>query len=337
MYIAYWSSAIRTDWDMNVSVIIRTFNRAHSIPDAINSVLRQTYDNFEIIVVDDGSTDATCAVVRSFRDSRLRIVSHDSNRGVGAACNTGIAAATAELVAFLDSDDAWYPDKLERQVGFLRQYQETDAVFSDVCIHEHDNDVRSLIDHMKAFQKCLQGKPRGTGILISQREMYLCLLQEVPIKPTALMVRRNVFQKAGPFDETARSGEDWEFLLRLARFASFGYIDLPLAEMNRTTDSTFNRFRVQDKTFLIQTFKREREQLGQDTEAFNIVQHGLSSHFKNLGFCYMEAGKPSKAAATYLEGFKVTRDGKLILQAGAAFVPLSLRRALLRRFRAALS
>jgi glycosyltransferase involved in cell wall biosynthesis len=320
---------------MTVSVIIRTFNRAYCIADAIHSALQQTYKNLQIIVVDDGSTDSTCEVLRSYRDSRLRVVRHESNRGVGAACNTGIAAATGEFVAWLDSDDVWYPDKLQRQLEFLRHYREIDAVFSDTCIHEPDKDIPSLIDHIKAFQKCLQGKTRGTEVVISQREMYLCLLQEVPIKPTALMLRRSVVQKVGLFDESARSGEDWEFLLRLARFASFGYIDQPLARMNRTPDSTFDRFRLDDKIFLVRVFKRERERLRQDAEAFNAVQRGLFAHFKRLGFCYLEAGKPSRAAATYLEGFKVTRDSRMILQAGAAFIPVSFRKALMHRIRAA--
>jgi glycosyltransferase involved in cell wall biosynthesis len=322
----FWNVAKRTP---TVSVVIRTYNRAHSVGEAIRSALEQTYSHFEIIVVDDGSTDATAEVLRSFGDRRVRVVRHECNRGVGAACNTGIAEASGDFVAWLDSDDVWFPEKLGRQVEFLRRHREIDAVFSDVCVREQDGDVPSLIEHIEAFQKCLEGKKRGSEVVISQREMYLCLLQEVPIKPTALMLRRSVFPKTGMFDERAHSGEDWEFLLRLARFASFGYIDQPLARMTRSADSTFDRFRLEDKAFLLRVFKRERERLRQDGEAFNTARRGLFHHFKRLGFCYVEAGRPSKAAATYLEGFEVTHDGRLILQAGAAFIPVSLRKALM--------
>lgn len=322
---------------MKVSVLIRTFNRADLVGEAINSALGQSYKNLEILVVDDGSTDHTAEVLRLFPAQRIRTLKHDSNRGVGAACNTGIRAATGDLVAWLDSDDVWHPDKVEQQVDFLRQYREVDAVFSDVRIRHRDLSVPSLIEHMKCFRKYLQGKQRGSEFVVSQREMYLCLLQEVPIKPTALMLRRSVFGQVGLFDENARSGEDWEFLLRLARHASFGYIDRPLAEINRTPDSTFDRFRLDDKAFLISVFKRERELLRLDAEASNTARGGLVYLFKALGYGYVESRQLLKAAKVYLQAYQVTRDAKMILQAGAAFIPVNFRRALMRRARTASS
>jgi glycosyltransferase involved in cell wall biosynthesis len=318
-----------------VSVIIRTFNRAHSITQAINSALQQTYTDFEILVVDDGSTDDTPEAVQSFADPRIRVLRHHTNLGVGAACNTGIAAANGEYVAWLDSDDLWLPEKLQRQVAFLQRYPEVDAVFSDVCIHDKDIEVPSLTEHMSAFRRFVDGRPFGAEFVVSQRQMYLCLLQEVPIKPTALVVRRGVFDKVGVFDESARSGEDWEFLLRLARVSSFGYINQPLAEMNWTPDSTYHRFWVNDKTFLVGVFQRERERLRQDTEALNAARRGLFWHFKSLGYYYVEMGRFGDAARTYLQGFKATHYPEFVFQAGAAFIPVDLRRAVLRLLRPA--
>ena len=315
---------------MTVSIIIRTFNRAHSIAEAIHSALQQTHQDFELIVVDDASTDSTTDVIRSFRDSRIRVLRHDANRGVGAACNTGIRAATGDLIAWLDSDDIWRTDKLAAQVDFLCRNPEVAAVFSDVCIHEKHVDVPSLVHYMPAFQKVLNRNNCGEEMVVTQREMYLCLLQEVPIKPTALVVRRPIFDQVGLFDETARSGEDWEFLLRVARMASFGYINRPLADMNRTPDSTYYRFWLNDKTFLVSVFKRERERLRQDVEAFRAARRGLLNHFKSLAYYYVENHEPRIAARTYLQGFQATRDAEMILQAGAAFIPVGLRRALMR-------
>jgi len=318
-----------------VSVIIRTFNRAHSISQAINSALRQTYTDFEILVVDDGSTDDTPQAVQSFADSRIRVLRHHTNLGVGAACNTGIRAANGEYIAWLDSDDLWCPEKLQRQVAFLQRYPEVDAVFSDVCIHDKDIEVPSLTEHMRAFRTTVDGRPFGSEFVVSQRQMYLCLLQEVPIKPTALVVRRSVFDKVGVFDESARSGEDWEFLLRLARVSSFGYIHQPLAEMNWTPDSTYHRFWVNDKTFLVGVFQRERDRLRQDAEAFNAARRGLFWHFKSLGYYYVEMGRLGDAAKTYLQGFKATHMPEFVFQAGAAFIPVDLRKAMLRLLRPA--
>lgn len=316
--------------DMKVSIIIRTFNRAHSLSNAIDSALRQTYEHFEVIVVDDASTDGTSDLLRSVHDRRLRVLRHDTNLGVGAACNTGVHSAAGELVAWLDSDDLWHPDKLQRQVEFLRRNPHVAAVFSDVCIHDKDVEVPSLIHYMPAFRQILDQSRRDSDIVVSQRNMYLCLLREVPIKPTALMVRRSVFEQVGLFDETARSGEDWEFLLRVARIACFGYIDRPLADMHWTPDSTYHRFWLNDKTFLVSVFQRELGHLREDSEACNAARFGLLRHFKSLGYYYVENRQPATAARTYLQGFHATRDAKMLLQAGAAFIPVGFRRALMR-------
>ena len=117
---------------MKVSVIIPTYNRAYILPDAIESVLQQTYTNFELIVVDDGSTDETGQVVKRFTDSRICCLQHGNNRGYSAALNTGLAAATGDLIAFIDSDDLWRQEKLQAQVVFLQDQPGIGGVFSDL-------------------------------------------------------------------------------------------------------------------------------------------------------------------------------------------------------------
>ena len=99
-----------------VSVILPTYNRAQLIAQAIQSVLDQTYQDFELIIVDDGSKDETEEVVNSFDDERIRYARHEENKGANAARNTGIAMARGEYIAFQDSDDKWLPEKLERQM-----------------------------------------------------------------------------------------------------------------------------------------------------------------------------------------------------------------------------
>jgi len=102
-----------TDKSVTVSVIIPTYNRAHLVGRAIRSVLNQTYQDFEIIVVDDCSTDNTEEIVKGFNDHRIRYMRHDRNRGGSAARNTGIKASQGKYIAFLDSDDEWLLKKAE--------------------------------------------------------------------------------------------------------------------------------------------------------------------------------------------------------------------------------
>ena len=113
-----------------VSVIIPTYNRAHLIGRAIQSVLAQTYQDFEVIVVDDGSTDNTEEVVLNFGSEKMRYIRHGTNRGVAAARNTGIRNARGEYIAFQDSDDEWYPNRLESISEIMEDRKDIDFIFS---------------------------------------------------------------------------------------------------------------------------------------------------------------------------------------------------------------
>jgi glycosyltransferase involved in cell wall biosynthesis len=311
---------------MKVSVIVRTYNRAYVLSEAIESALNQTYTNTEIIVVDDASTDNTADVVTSFRDSRIRLIRHDRNRGVAVACNTGISAATGELIAWLDSDDIWLPDKLERQVKFMSLHPEVDAVFSDVEIREGESKIPSLVGLLKAFPALLELKSHTEEYVFSQREMYLCLLEEVPIKPTVLLVRREVFSKVGTFDETSQSGEDWEFLLRLSHSSCFGYINVPLAIHRWMSDATHRKYWIQDKRFLINVLQTEKKKSADDRQAVKAADRGLIVHFKSLAYYYLCSMRRKESISTYILGFKETGQYQMLFQAASALFPVGIRK-----------
>src|SRR5205823_7200138 len=207
------------------SVIIPTFNRATLVLEAVESVLAQTYGNFELIVVDDGSTDDTVERLRRIVDRRLSIVTI-SHGGVSTARNAGIAVASGALISFLDSDDLWLPHKLASEVDFLVRHPEVGVVFGDLEKYDGVQHVGSFMRTTDVFGKRLHSA-RTDGFVLRPREMYLCLLQEVPVKTPATTVRRDVLEAVGGFNELWTSSEDWELLLRLARVTAFGYIDRP--------------------------------------------------------------------------------------------------------------
>jgi glycosyltransferase involved in cell wall biosynthesis len=180
-----------------VSVIIPTFNRAQKVSRAISSVLGQTFTHFEVIVIDDGSTDETGDVLTGFKD-RINLIRHAENRGVSAARNSGIAASQSPLIAFLDSDDYWLPEKLETQVRYFRD--NPDAV---ACQPEEiwvRNGVR-----VNPWKKHI--KPSGD---IFERSLKLCV-----VSPSAVMIRRSVFNEVGLFDEDFPVCEDYDLWLRI--------------------------------------------------------------------------------------------------------------------------
>jgi glycosyltransferase involved in cell wall biosynthesis len=183
-----------------VSVIIPAYNRAHLIGRALASVLAQSYRNFEIIVVDDASTDDLAATLAKVDSGQLRCVTHPRNRGAAASRNTGVAAASGEFVAFLDSDDAWFPDQLTQQVAAMRD-QPSDVV-GHVCAY----------DCLKAGDGPRVIAPGWSPLTFRRYQLFGCTCGP----GTTLLCRRSIFAELGPLDEELRRLEDWDWLLRLS-------------------------------------------------------------------------------------------------------------------------
>lgn len=180
-----------------VSVIIPTFNRWPMVGEAVESVLSQNFAEFEVIVVDDGSTDGTAGELSKF-GSRLRILS-TLNRGVSAARNFGVNSAEGRYIAFLDSDDLWRPGKLARQTAYMEEFPEV-----QIC----QTDEVWVRNGARVNPKRIHQKPSGEVFL---RSLDLCL-----VSPSAVMMRRELFLRHGGFDETFPVCEDYDLWLRVA-------------------------------------------------------------------------------------------------------------------------
>ena len=192
-----------------VSVVIPTYNRAWVIKEAVDSVLAQDYKDFELIIVDDGSTDNTSDVLASYGED-VRVLFQE-NKGVSAARNRGVAEASGQLVAFLDSDDLWLPKKLSMQVEFFNKTP--DAL---ICQTE-EVWIRNGI---RVNPKKRHKKPSG---MIFEPSLALCL-----VSPSAVMIRRDVLDREGGFDETLPACEDYDLWLRLSSRFPVYLIEIPL-------------------------------------------------------------------------------------------------------------
>jgi hypothetical protein len=189
-----------------VSVIIPTHNMAGFVCQAIDSVLRQTYQQLEIIVVDDASEDATISVVASIQDPRLRLVRHREQRGPSAARNSGIQAAAGDLIAFLDADDLWLPAKLARQLEVFAQDPEAGLVYCGV--YEVDSDLRFLRVPPPGDRWPSAGDAAFERV--ARRKPFIL----APL--SSMVVRRSCFDEVGLFDEAIVQAEEWDLVLRLS-------------------------------------------------------------------------------------------------------------------------
>lgn len=181
-----------------VSVVIPAYNQAEFVAEAIQSVLDQTYQNFEVIVVNDASPDHTSDVVKRFDDPRVRLIEHDENQRLPATRNTGMRAATGEILAFLDADDFFHPEKLQMHVDFLSQHPNIGVTYN----------ARFELNHSSQTVRELWRPPHTVGLVD--------LILGFPFAPSDMVIRQEWICQVGLFDPGMGSAEDTDFPCRLA-------------------------------------------------------------------------------------------------------------------------
>lgn len=258
-----------------VSVAIPSYNRAYCIERAVDSVLGQTYPHVEAVVVDDGSTDETPAVMerRYGGDPRVRYI-RQPNGGVSAARNTAFGHARGEFVAFLDSDDEWLPHKVELQVACLRRFPELGMVWTDMEAIGPDGRVFSpryiremysafayfgpgelftgehaLSDIVPSAPEVVGDARLRTGMIFSQ------MIAGSMVHTSTVLLRASVRREVGEFEVAWRSGEDYAFHLRTCRLGPVGFLDLPTIRYQRGMPDALTRreYRVERASNFLRT------------------------------------------------------------------------------------
>ena len=193
----------------NVTVIIPTYNRANFLVEAIESVFKQSYPNFELIIIDDGSEDETRERLEPYRD-RLRY-HYQKNGGISSARNQGLRLAEGEYVAYLDSDDLWKKHKMKTQMDYLEKRPHTQICYTDEIWIRNGNRVNPKKIHRKhsgwIFQHCIP----------------LCI-----ISLSSAIMRKSLFDQVGLFDEELPACEDYDLWLRVSLVAPIHFIPIPL-------------------------------------------------------------------------------------------------------------
>jgi len=223
-----------------VSVIIPTYNRGWTLKEAVDSVLAQDFTDFELIVVDDGSTDNTQEILSSYKEDI--IILQQENKGVSAARNRGIASASGQYVSFLDSDDLWLPQKLSTQIDFFNA--NPDAL---ICQTEEKWIRDGTFVNPKKRHKKLSGD-------IFEQSLYLCL-----VSPSAVMIKRSLFENTGMFDKSLPACEDYDMWLRVSSRYPVYLINTPLIikrgghEDQLSRSPGLDRYRIQSLKKIIES------------------------------------------------------------------------------------
>jgi glycosyltransferase involved in cell wall biosynthesis len=302
-----------------VSILITTFNSEKYIRESLDSALAQTYPNFEVVVVDGGSTDATREIVAGYKDSRVRPIFSEKRLGIKEGRNVLFKEARGEFLTFLDSDDIYLPEKVAEEAAFLAAHPDYAAVYCDI----------------RYFFDGAPGKFYRHRYTFHSGDIFKELLHHMFITNTAVMFRRSVYDALGGYDETLGMVEDWEYFLRMAHAGhNIGFLPKPLVYYRLRWDNNTNfRNQVPIQESAVKIFENlsvrmspeEREQYGMEAI--------LGRRRLRLAVAYFAAGKKREACALLQSvrgGFSL-RLAAWVLCAMGYVVPTTLTRFFVER------
>ena len=255
-----------------VSVIIATYNRAHIISHAIESVLKQTCKDYEIIVVDDGSSDGTEQLLRERYAEKIVYIGREANAGLSAARNTGIQAARGRYVAILDDDDLWLPEKLEMQICLIEKQPSLGLVYcNSFTVNEHDE----VLGELKGTKK---------GTIFDDLLSSNCLGP-----PSGVLLPKKVFAQTGYFDEDLTALEDWDLWIRVAQWYAIDFVERPLLKYRvHSNNMSSNIVNMQLSTFAV--LDKYWPSVCKERRSEEKRNNVYSSHYINFAWKHYAAG-----------------------------------------------
>ena len=271
-----------------VSIVIPTYNRKDVLPRAIHSVIEQSYFDWEIILVDDGSTDGTDAIAADYAQllGDRFVYLHQENSGCCSARNKGIEVSRGKFVAFLDSDDEFAPTKLQRQLELFRKVPTLGFVYSDFSyVDLNGNKYESVFDTQCPLAREVEHTTVGENLCVCDDNLFDTLLRSYFIATIVGMVRREVLGDTIRFMPDPAYSEEWLFYLRVARACQTGFINEPLSIHHHLTGSEA-RTNSQRNTFrqyqLFHEMLRILKPLSSSQR--RTIKHNLSASVDQLGF-----------------------------------------------------
>lgn len=301
-----------------VSVLLTCFNHLKYLPACVDGVFSQTFKDFEVISVDDGSTDGTREWLAACPHP-LTLVFNEKNLGTYASLNVGLSKASGEFVAILNDDDLWAPTKLERQIELMERYPRVGLVHTDGWFIDGEG-------------RRMEGAPLGFEFPRTETgDVLIDLIYANKIIASAALVRRTCFEELGGFNEAYFGSGDWEMWLRIAEKRDVGFVDEPL---------TFYRVHGANASHKLERIWQDDERLRRwiASRAATYAERGYGNRLRKalahnqacLGTVLTLNGKPAEGRRAYLESIRLEPGRyKSYLRWLATFLPRSVFRKLL--------
>lgn len=291
-----------------VSVVVPVYNGAKYVRAALDSALGQTYPAVEVVAVDDGSTDESAAVLASY-GSRLVVV-RQPNAGVAAARNAGIQASRGELIAFLDQDDWWLPEKIERQVACFQAEPQVGLIHTGVL--QYSERAATFVDPVYPIDDTSQLQGHCHDLLLLGNGIF----------NSSVMIRRGVLEVAGRFDPSlgGNSCQDYDLWLRIARRYPLGYVaeDLTVLRLHDEQGTWNRRTMLRDELGVL-----ERAAGPDGLRASSVLRAHFALRLDELGVAHLDAGEPRLARPCFRRAMRMRWSVRAALLYAACILPPS--------------
>ncbi len=266
-----------------ISIILPPYNRAKTLPRAVQSILSQTFTNFELIIVDDGSNDNTTEVVRGFKDNRIKYIKIKENKGASAARNIGIKSAKGKYIAFQDSDDEWLPEKLRKQIDIFRKVSSKIGMIY--------TDMWEIVTKRKKYFYSPHIMPID-GIIYKKALRYF--IKNIGL--ATAVIKKECFDKIGLFDEELPRYIDLELFIRISKIYQFYHITEPLIKYYKTPRNISSSFEnlIKARKLILQKY----------SDSIKKDRKLLAYHFYKLGNLLFSNNIKKRCKNSLFQAFK---------------------------------
>lgn len=320
-----------------VSVVIPSYNTADYIVAAIESVFDQSYSDYEIIVIDDGSTDNLKEVLEPYMD-RIRY-HYQENKGLAGARNTGMRLANGEYITYLDADDIWLEDNLQIKCNLLDSHPDVDAISSDFCVFNNNGIMheRGITKSFPFFRRTQQTfadifstvetitTPKGNTVRFYYGNIFDKLIFGNFILPTSVVYRKSSGERTGEYREELRNQEDYEYWLRYTQHCSFGYVDEVLAKYRRHSKQLTDHSKIEEMFTNIIGIVRQYKDYLYNANKHSIYNKRMADLLVNFSKVQINKNDKKKARELLFESLTLNRfQLEAYISLIISFLPLHL-------------